>query len=279
MRETVRFPADACLPSAADVLAAQGVPADRATPEPIAEALREALRLFRELAAPIGIMSEIPTAEFAVVYRGEGRNAPDSPLAGIFPKAGKLLLFAVTIGDRVGDEISRLFAAGRFDLGYLLDAVASCGTDQLAQKLQEYCAVRTQDRSSPLRHQDTKVGPDGSASGPLGELGVLGGSTSVSGSAGRAPAGDVFLRYSPGYCGWDITGQRKLFHALRPEEIGITLRESCLMEPLKSISGVLVAARPEDHRFDNTYQFCRTCSTQTCRSRIAEICVESHKVG
>jgi hypothetical protein len=58
---------------------------------------------------------------------------------------------------------------------------------------------------------------------------------------------------------------------LRPEEIGITLRESCLMEPLKSISGVLVAARPEDHRFDNTYQFCRTCSTQTCRSRIAAV--------
>lgn len=228
MREIVRFPADACLPTAADVLAAQGVPADRQTPEPIAEALREALKMFRQLAAPIGIMSDIPTAEFTAVYHGEGRNAPDSPLAAIFPKAGQLLLFAVTIGDRVGDEISRLFAADRFDLGYLLDAVASIGTDRLAQQLQESCAD-------------------------------------------RAPAGDVFLRYSPGYCGWDITGQRKLFRALRPEEIGITLRESCLMEPLKSISGVLVAARPEDHRFDNTYPFCGACTTQTCRSRIAAV--------
>jgi hypothetical protein len=271
MREVARFSADACLPTAADVLAGQGVPADRPTAEPVAESLSEALKLFRELAVPIGILSYVSATEFSVVYRGEGRNAPHSPLAAIFPEAEEMDFFAVTIGERVGEEISRLFAAGRFDLGYLLDAVASCGTDRLAQKLQEYCAARNRDRSSPPRHQDTKVGPDGRAPGPLGDLGVLGGSIPVSGCAGGAPPGDVFLRYSPGYCGWDITGQRQLFRALRPEEIGITLRESCLMEPLKSISGVLVAARPEVHRFDNNYPFCRVCTMRTCRSRMAGI--------
>jgi len=228
MREIVRFPAGECLPTAADVLAGQGVPAGRETSEPIAESLGEALALFRQLAAPIAVLSDIATAEFAVVYRGEGRNAAENPLAAIFPKADRLALFAVTIGERVGEEVSRLFASGRFDLGYLLDAVASSGTDRLAAKLQELCA-------------------------------------------GRSPDGTVFLRYSPGYCGWDITGQRQLFQALRPEEIGITLRETCLMEPLKSISGVLVAARPEVHRFDNTYPFCGACATQSCRSRLAEV--------
>jgi len=235
----VRFPAETCLPTAADVLAAQGVPADRETSVPVAESLREALDLFRKLAAPIGILSDIPTAEFSTVYRGEGRNAPDSPLAGIFPKAEQLVLFAVTISEQAGEEVSRLFTAGRFDIGYMLDAVASTGTDRIAERLQEHCA-------------------------------------------GRAPAGTVFLRYSPGYCGWDITGQRQLFQALRPEEIGITLRESCLMEPLKSISGVLVAARPEHHRFDNSYPFCSACTTQTCRSRIPEIRdrkPRNHEVG
>jgi hypothetical protein len=228
MRETVRFPSDDCLPTAADVLAGQGVPADRPTAEPVAESLREALELFRKLAAPVGILSDITTAEFTTVYRGEGRNASESPLAAIFPRAERLALFAVTIGERVGDEISRLFASGRFDLGYLLDAAASSGTDRLAENVQQLLAP-------------------------------------------RAPAGTVFLRYSPGYCGWDITGQRELFRALRPEEIGITLRESCLMEPLKSISGVLVAARPEVHRFDNNYPFCRVCTMRTCRSRMAGI--------
>jgi len=234
MREIVRFPVLDCLPAASDVLAGQGVPADRPPSEPVAEILREALALFHDLAAPIGILFGISAAEFDATYRGEGRNAPENPLADIFPKASQLLLFAVTIGERVGEEISRLFVAGRFDLGYLLDAVASNGTDRLAQKLQEHCA-------------------------------------------GRAPADTVFLRYSPGYCGWDITGQRQLFRTLRPEEIGITLRESCLMEPLKSISGVLVAARPGDHRFDNAYPFCTACTTQTCRSRLAAVEESDHR--
>jgi cobalamin-dependent methionine synthase I len=48
------------------------------------------------------------------------------------------------------------------------------------------------------------------------------------------------LRYSPGYCGWHVSGQKKLFEFLQPAEIGITLLESFLMTPLKSISGVLL---------------------------------------
>ena len=228
MREIVRFPVDACLPTAAEILAGQGVPAGRETSEPVAVSLCEARDLFRELAIPKSVSTDITKEEFAAIYHGEGKNAPESPLAAIFPEAEQLALFAVTIGERVGEEISRLFAAGRFDLGYLLDAVASLGTDRLAEKVQELLAP-------------------------------------------RAPAGTVFLRYSPGYCGWDITGQRELFRALRPGEVGITLRESCLMEPLKSISGVLVAARPEVHRFDNSYPDCTACATQTCRSRMAGI--------
>ena len=236
MREVSRFPIDSCTPTAAEILAGQGVPAGRETPEPVAVSLCEARDRFRELAIPMSLVSGITKEEFAAVYRGEGKNAPQSPLAGIFPKAEQLVMFAVTIGEQVSEEISRLFATGRFDLGYLLDAVASSGTDRLAENVQQLLAP-------------------------------------------RAPAGTVFLRYSPGYCGWDITGQRQFFRALRPEEIGITLRESCLMEPLKSISGVLVAARPEAHRFDNTYPFCSACTTQTCRDRIATIDPEADKIA
>lgn len=44
--------------------------------------------------------------------------------------------------------------------------------------------------------------------------------------------------YSPGYCGWHIRDQQKLFSLLPPAPCGITLSDSSLMSPLKSVSGV-----------------------------------------
>jgi hypothetical protein len=46
-------------------------------------------------------------------------------------------------------------------------------------------------------------------------------------------------RYSPGYCGWDVAEQRKLFHLVPDNYCGIRLTESALMDPVKSISGII----------------------------------------
>ena len=75
------------------------------------------------------------------------------------------------------------------------------------------------------------------------------------------------LRYSPGYCGWHISGQKKLFEVLRPEDIGVTLNDSYLMQPLKSVSGVIVSGRKEIHLFKSDYPFCTECATGSCRER------------
>jgi hypothetical protein len=46
-------------------------------------------------------------------------------------------------------------------------------------------------------------------------------------------------RYSPGYCGWPVSEQQKLF-AFFPERFcGVTLTESSLMTPVKSVSGII----------------------------------------
>jgi hypothetical protein len=79
------------------------------------------------------------------------------------------------------------------------------------------------------------------------------------------------MRFSPGYCGWHVTGQKKLFAALHPEEIDITLTPSCLMKPLKSISGVIIAGDMEIFRFDDSFAFCAECSTHVCRERLATL--------
>jgi hypothetical protein len=89
-------------------------------------------------------------------------------------------------------------------------------------------------------------------------------------SAATQPRSTV-LAYSPGYCGWHVSGQGRLFRELAPVEIGITLNSSYLMEPLKSVSGVLVAGPPEIHDFDDSFDFCGECATRECRGRIAMV--------
>ena len=54
-----------------------------------------------------------------------------------------------------------------------------------------------------------------------------------------ASGADVSLRYSPGYCDWDIKQQKVLFSALDGDLQGVELTEDCLMMPRKSISGII----------------------------------------
>lgn len=46
-------------------------------------------------------------------------------------------------------------------------------------------------------------------------------------------------RFSPGYCEWDVSEQQKLFKLLPHHFCGITLAESSLMDPIKSVSGII----------------------------------------
>jgi len=46
-------------------------------------------------------------------------------------------------------------------------------------------------------------------------------------------------RYSPGYCGWDVVEQQKLFGLLPQGFCGVSLSASSLMTPIKSISGII----------------------------------------
>ena len=46
-------------------------------------------------------------------------------------------------------------------------------------------------------------------------------------------------RFSPGYCGWNVQEQFKLFSLLPENFCGITLTSSALMVPIKSVSGII----------------------------------------
>lgn len=71
------------------------------------------------------------------------------------------------------------------------------------------------------------------------------------------------LRFSPGYCDWPITEQKKLFRLLDNDEIGVRISDSCLMSPRKSISGVFGIV-PENSPL---YNPCIDCRKTHCEAR------------
>lgn len=83
--------------------------------------------------------------------------------------------------------------------------------------------------------------------------------------------GESVLAYSPGYCGWPLEGQRALFARLAPAEAGITLGEGTLMEPVKSVSGVLLGGPAGIHRFRQDLPCCGACAERTCLERMASL--------
>lgn len=80
-----------------------------------------------------------------------------------------------------------------------------------------------------------------------------------------APAGWHHTnRFSPGYCGWHVSGQHDLF-ALFPDghPCGVTLTPSALMLPIKSVSGV-IGLGEHVRRLDYT---CGLCDYKLCYKR------------
>jgi hypothetical protein len=232
--QTFTFTPAEVSPSKAAVLEHLGMPTVGGLPDRVEELYATAERMLVQSVEPRGIVASISVDDFASVYRGQGFNEPTSVVADIFPHADHLALFTVTLGAATSHEITEGFATHDFALASMLDAMASESADLAAER-----AERRFERA-------------------LREAGW------------RTPDGGV-LRYSPGYCGWDVTGQKQLFQYLSPERIGVTLTDSCLMQPLKSVSGVMIAGPKEIHRFPPTYSFCSRCETQECRDRIVAL--------
>jgi hypothetical protein len=67
-------------------------------------------------------------------------------------------------------------------------------------------------------------------------------------------------RFSPGYCGWLVSEQHKLFSLFPKNFCGITLTNSALMIPLKSISGIIGIGRTIKKK---AYP-CKFCDMQNC---------------
>ena len=75
----------------------------------------------------------------------------------------------------------------------------------------------------------------------------------------------VSKRYSPGYCDWPIEEQRILAKILDFSKIGVTLNESCMMQPKKSISAIVAIA--DKGVFTESGSNCEICERKDCLYR------------
>lgn len=70
-------------------------------------------------------------------------------------------------------------------------------------------------------------------------------------------------RFSPGYCGWHVAEQQRLFPLFGGHTCGVTLTDSSLMVPIKSVSGI-IGLGPSVRHLDYT---CGLCNFEKCYKR------------
>ena len=194
----------------------------------------EAAEIFQNLASVKSVYEDISPDDLSNVLSSIGKNHPEVPFVAIFNQSKSPALFAVTVGSQLTHKIADLFNHHDYAIASMLDAVASVGCEKVAGKLES------------LYHQHLK-------------------SNTLIDSA------EVTLMFSPGYCGWHISAQQKLFELLKPEEIDITLNDSYLMIPLKSISGVFISGERDLFKIEDKYSFCTECKNHTCIDRYEKL--------
>ena len=231
MRSVFQLEAKDITPTVLDVLEYQGMASRSVLPTRITDLLDSALELFKRLASPQGLFEDLAISNFDAIYNATKLNAPDGPVPGIVAGADSAALFAATMGDALAAKSKELFKGGGPALGYMLDSVNSVGAERMGRLICE--RFREQLPEQLNKNKDLKV-----------------------------------QYYSPGHCGWHMSGQEALFLALRPEEIGITLKPSWAMHPMKSISGILVAGDIRIHRFSPAFSFCPQCKEKKCVQRL-----------
>jgi hypothetical protein len=236
MKQITTFPLEEARPAPADVLGAQGLPdGDELAPR-LRALLDAALAEFDALAEPRAIAEELDEEAFGDVLDGLDYPLGETVIGQIYPRAEACALYVATLGEPLCARIHELFATNDLGKAWMLDAVASSGADRLSYRLGE----RFREELSGRGLDQVRV-----------------------------------LPYSPGYCGWTVRGQRRLFAALGPGEIGVSINDSCLMSPIKSVSGVLIAGPKEIHRFRPDFPFCDECKTRACGRRMASVLRES----
>jgi hypothetical protein len=140
-----------------------------------------------------------------------------------------IICFIATIEEGIEREVSALMQAKKFSEAYILDSMGSVAVENMVQKFHERMEAEHRNK-------------------------------------GRS----VTIRFSPGYCDWNIAEQKELFSLFDAEKIPVTLRrDSCLMGPRKSVSGLFGILPYDNGGIAASYNPCTECGKRACIARRA----------
>ena len=167
------------------------------------------------------------SADRKSIELADGTRFTSPKLAKAVGNAKEIYCFVATIGSKIDKEIQRLMKERRYSDAYVLDAVGSISAENVVEQYYQYVAKKAKTK-------------------------------------GRA----VTLRFSPGYCDWALEQQRFLFATFRDKSpAGVTLSQSCLMSPRKSVSGLFGILPPGTSGADPAYNPCVMCRKNDCIAR------------
>lgn len=161
------------------------------------------------------------------IVLADGTRFEGHKLAKSVGGAQEICCFLATIGPGIDLEIQRRMKAGRYADAYVLDAIGSIAAENVVEEFYQRTA----------------------------------------GEAAEEGRG-VTLRFSPGYCDWPLKQQRPLLSVVADgSPLAVTLSDSCLMSPRKSVSG-LFGILPEGLAgADPAYNPCTICKKNDCLAR------------
>ncbi|MHB1007288.1 MAG: hypothetical protein ACYC3S_16850 [Chloroflexota bacterium] len=179
---------------------------------------------------PRVVYREVPVLGIAngTISLGSGHRFESTKVSGLFKGAEYLVVAVGSIGPRLEEEVTRLFAENEYMDAMVLDSIGSVAVEEACQYLR-YLVCRHFGDELGL-----KIGPS----------------------------------LSPGYQYWDIKEQRIIFDIVPAADIEVALTESCLMVPRKSESMVIPVGRALRVTAGEEETPCRFCDRLDCPARM-----------
>jgi hypothetical protein len=168
----------------------------------IGRLFKHALETAKEIMSPSAILqyrSILSINEDMIHFRNDNFTIMSKQVSKLLCRAKQAVFFFCTIGSALESEVENLHKQNRITESVLLDAVGSEAADAVA----DY-----------IHHQVIQTGAR--------EKGLA-----------------ITPRFSPGFGDWPVTVQGRFLEQCQAHRIGISVNESFLMHPRKSVSAVL----------------------------------------